>query len=85
MILKFAYSPGRPERSRMQKKQWALFAAIGYSIAIRGYIACWEGVLRNAELLSPRAQEAMRAVREASVNIEKIARWEIKHLKKPND
>lgn len=68
------------KRSALQKKQWALFAAIGYSIAIRGYLICWKDILKRAGF-DASYTGAIDNLITMSKAAEQRARYNIKHLK----
>ena len=83
--LKFRqYIPGKPtyyNPSDLQRKQWQQFAAIGYSMAIRGYLNCWRMILIRAGITDGSIIHAIDAAIEVSYRSEKRARWNIKHLR----
>lgn len=79
--LKFA-AASSPKKSPAQERQWSLFAALGYTIAIRGYLNCWKYLLERAKITSPQTHGQILASLEASRYIEKEIRWQIKHIKK---
>ncbi len=81
MSLRFAkqYTPFS-EKSPAQKRQWHLFAALGYTIGIRGYLNCWQRLLKTAGITSPRTHGAIETALAASAYIEKEIRWQIKHI-----
>ncbi len=81
MPIRFArhYKPFS-EKSPAQKQQWRLFAALGYTIGIRGYLNCWQVLLKSAGITSPRTHGAIETALNASAYIEKEIRWQLKHI-----
>jgi len=83
--LKFKpYIPGDPfpyKQSKLQKAQWQQFAAIGYSIAIRGYLLCWRGILIRAGIIGNEFIWSIDEMIRISHQTEKRARWNIRHLR----
>ena len=83
--LKFRqYTPGNwkeYKQSELQKSQWQQFAAIGYSMAIRGYLNCWRALLIRADITDPTIIHSIDNLIAVSVQAEKRARWNIKHLR----
>lgn len=83
--LKFRqFIPGKPayyNPSELQRSQWQQFAAIGYSVAIRGYLNCWRAILIRADITDPTIIHSIDNLITISVQAEKRARWNIKHLK----
>lgn len=83
--LKFRqFIPGKPayyNPSELQRSQWQQFAAIGYSVAIRGYLNCWRAILIRADITDPTIIHSIDNLITISVQAEKRARWQIKHLR----
>ena len=67
-------------KSPAQQRQWQLFAALGYTMGIRGYLNCWQRLLKVAGITSPRTHGAIETALAASAYIEKEIRWQIKHI-----
>lgn len=80
MGLKFSRTAYPYKQSDLQRKQWQQFAAIGYSIAIRGYLLCWHKLLKDAGF-SPDYLECIDEAIAMSRVAEKRARWQMKHLR----
>lgn len=80
MTIKFSHTAYPYKQSDLQKKQWAQFAAIGYSIAIRGYLLCWQDLLKRAGFDDSYIVWIDEAIAMSRV-AEKHARWNIKHLR----
>ncbi len=81
MALKFSrnsFSNYKP--SRLQRIQWNQFAALGYSMAIRGYLNCWRGLLIRAHITDHKYIWAIDDMLNISKEIEKRARWNLRHL-----
>lgn len=72
-------SPVR-RKSPAQQRQWNLFAALGYTMAIRGYLHCWQGLLKRAGITSPRTHGAIEIALNASSYIEKEIRYQMAHI-----
>ncbi len=85
MPLKFRkFIPGKPAHyhpSELQKSQWNQFAAIGYSMAIRGYLLCWRTILIRAGITDACIIYSIDNLLEISRLAEKRARWNIRHLR----
>ena len=85
MSLKFRqFIPGKPAHyrpSELQKSQWQQFAAIGYSIAIRGYLKCWRMILIRAQITDSAFIWSIDEMIRVSYQAEKRARWNIRHLR----
>ena len=81
MSLKFRRSGPLYKQSELQKSQWNQFAAIGYSIAIRGYLKCWRMILIRADITDPTIIHSIDNLISVSIQAEKRARWQIKHLR----
>lgn len=81
-MLKFSrsFSVYRKVKSPAQQRQWNLFAALGYTIAIRGYLHCWQGLLKRAGITSPRTHGAIEIALNASSYIEKEIRYQMAHI-----
>lgn len=83
--LKFRqFIPGKPayyKPSELQRKQWQQFAAIGYSMAIRGYLLCWKSILIRAGITDLGITQTIDMLIEDSKVAEKRARWQMKHLR----
>ena len=83
--LKFRqFIPGKPayyRPSELQKSQWNQFAAIGYSIAIRGYLKCWRMILIRAQITDTGFIYPIDEAIRVSYQTEKRARWNIRHLR----
>jgi len=83
--LKFRqFIPGKPAHynpSELQRKQWKQFAAIGYSMAIRGYLNCWRMILIRADITDPVIIHSIDNLISVSQQAEKRARWNMKHLR----
>ena len=67
--------------SDLQKKQWQQVAALGYSIAIRGYLQCWRAILVRANMADELFIWNIDNILEVSRLAEKRARWNLKHLR----
>lgn len=67
--------------SDLQRKQWNQFAAIGYSMAIRGYLNCWRMILIRAGITDVSIIGSIDGIISISYHAEKRARWNIKHLR----
>lgn len=70
----------RPRKSLRQEIQWNLFAALGYTKAIRGYLHCWQYLLKRAGITSPRTLGAIEVALNASSYIEKEIRYQMAHI-----
>ena len=81
MPLKFSRTSAYPpKQSPLQKAQWNQFAAIGYSIGIRGYLRLWAQLLKKAGFDNSYLG-TIDSMIEISKQTEKRARWNIKHLR----
>lgn len=80
MTLKFSRTAYPYKQSDLQKKQWQQFAAIGYSIGIRGYLLCWRELLKRAGFSNDYLAVINECIDMSRV-AEKRARWNIKHLR----
>ena len=82
-MLKFSRSsldsPAR-RKTPAQQRQWKLFHALGYTIAIRGYLNCWAWLLKRAGITSPRTHDAIEVALNASSYIEKEIRYQMAHI-----
>ena len=79
--LKFSRTAFPYKQSELQRSQWNQFAAIGYSMAIRGYLNCWRAILIRADITDPTIIHSIDNLIAVSVQAEKRARWQIKHLR----
>ena len=81
MPLKFSRTSSYPpKQSPLQKAQWNQFAAIGYSVGIRGYLLCWRQILKAAGFDANDLWQVDSMIAQAVI-LEKRARWNIKHLR----
>lgn len=82
MSIRFSRNPwsNRKQKSEAQQRQWKLFAALGYTIGIRGYLNCWRALLKAANITSPQTHGTIDMALAASSYIEKEIRYQIKHI-----
>lgn len=80
MTLKFSRTAYPYKPSRLQRIQWNQFAALGYSIAIKGYLLCWRQLLIRAHITDEQFIWPIDNLISVSKLAEKRARWNLKHL-----
>lgn len=80
MSIRFSRRSYPYQKSEAQQRQWKLFAALGYTMGIRGYLNCWRSLLKAANITSPQTHGAIDTALAASSYIEKEIRYQIKHI-----
>lgn len=80
MTLKFSRNSASRKQSPLQRIQWNQFAALGYSIAIRGYLLCWRELLIRAHISDSRFIWPIDEMLSLTREIERRARWNLRHL-----
>lgn len=78
--LKFSSTAYPYKQSELQRKQWQQFSALGYSMAIRGYLLCWKHLLKTAGF-EKEYLDSIDVIISMSKETERRARWNIKHLR----
>lgn len=81
MTLKFSRKSSSRKQSTLQRIQWDSFAALGYSMAIKGYLLCWRQLLIRAQITDIDIIWAVDNAITMSKEAEKRARWNLKHLR----
>lgn len=84
MALKFTKPLTTKKKTPKQQIQWKLFAALGYTIAIRGYLNCWRGLIEAAMQESVDRYYAIKRIDEAlnmSVWVEQDLRKNLRRIK----